>query len=77
MLPGGAEVLLMAGSTDYLLRVIPTDLEAYEIFLKRSLTRLRSVAHVRTTLSLSSLEAFPAPLTHLSKLREGQRKTPR
>jgi Lrp/AsnC family transcriptional regulator, leucine-responsive regulatory protein len=77
-LPEVAEVHLMAGSTDYLLRVISTDLEAYEIFLKRSLTRLRGVAHVQTTFSLSSLKASPSvPLTHLSKVREGRRKTTR
>ena len=65
-LPEVAEVHLMAGSTDYLLRVISTDLEAYESFLKRRLTRLRGVAHVQTTFSLSSLKAAPSvPLTHL------------
>ena len=65
-LPEVAEVHLMAGSTDYLLRVISTDLEAYESFLKRRLTRLRGVAHVQTAFSLSSLKTVPSvPLTHL------------
>jgi Lrp/AsnC family leucine-responsive transcriptional regulator len=65
-LPEVAEVHLMAGSTDYLLRVISTDLEAYESFLKRRLTRLRGVAHVQTAFSLSSLKTVVSvPLTHL------------
>jgi Lrp/AsnC family leucine-responsive transcriptional regulator len=74
-LPEVAEVHLMAGSTDYMLRVISTDLEAYEGFLKRRLTRLRGVAHVQTTFSLSSLKAAPSvPLTHLLEPKVAQRK---
>jgi Lrp/AsnC family leucine-responsive transcriptional regulator len=74
-LPEVAEVHLMAGSTDYLLRVISTDLEAYENFLKRRLTRLRGVAHVQTAFSLSSLKAAPSvPLTHLVGPTDAQRK---
>jgi len=77
-LPEVAEVHLMAGSTDYLLRVISTDLEAYESFLKRRLTRLRGVAHVQTTFSLSSLKAVPSvPLTHLIEPKLDQRKRQR
>ncbi len=77
-LPEVAEVHLMAGSTDYLLRVISTDLEAYESFLKRRLTRLRGVAHVQTAFSLSSLKAAPSvPLTHLVDPTDAQRKVVR
>lgn len=74
-LPEVAEVHLMAGSTDYLLRVVSTDLEAYESFLKRRLTRLRGVAHVQTSFSLSSLKAVPSvPLTHLAEPKIAQRE---
>ena len=77
-LPEVAEVHLMAGSTDYLLRVISTDLEAYESFLKRRLTRLRGVAHVQTAFSLSSLKAASSvPLTHLVDATDAQRKVVR
>jgi Lrp/AsnC family transcriptional regulator, leucine-responsive regulatory protein len=77
-LPEVAEVHLMAGSTDYLLRVISTDLEAYESFLKRRLTRLRGVAHVQTTFSLSSLKGVSSvPLTHLLDSQVAQRKVAR
>jgi len=73
-LPEVAEVHLMAGSADYLLRVISPDLEAYESFLKRRLTRLRGVAHVQTAFSMSSLKSVPSvPLTHLREAK-GQRK---
>jgi Lrp/AsnC family transcriptional regulator, leucine-responsive regulatory protein len=65
-LPEVAEVHLMAGSADYLLRVLSPDLEAYEQFLKHKLTRLKGVAHVQTSFSLSSLKAMPSvPLSHL------------
>jgi Lrp/AsnC family transcriptional regulator, leucine-responsive regulatory protein len=68
-------VHLMAGSTDYLLRVLGSDLEAYEQFLKRKLTRLRGVAHVQTAFSLSSLKAAPSvPLTHLEVSKRGSRR---
>ncbi len=74
-LPEVAEVHLMAGSTDYLLRVLGSDLEAYEQFLKRKLTRLRGVAHVQTAFSLSSLKAAPSvPLTHLEGSKWGRRR---
>jgi Lrp/AsnC family leucine-responsive transcriptional regulator len=69
-----AEVHLMAGSTDYLLRVVSPDLQAYETFLKRRLTRLRGVAHVQTAFSLSSLKAVPAvPLQHLAETKHQPR----
>jgi Lrp/AsnC family leucine-responsive transcriptional regulator len=65
-LPEVAEVHLMAGSTDYLLRVLSPNLEAYERFLKQQLTRLRGVAHVQTAFSLCTLKSVPlVPLTHL------------
>lgn len=61
-----AEAHLMAGSTDYLLRVVAPDIEAYEVFLKRRLTRVRGVAHVQTAFSLSSLKRMPTvSLEHL------------
>ena|ERR1700727_1056826 len=75
-LPEVAEVHLMAGSADYLLRVLSPDLEAYEQFLKRKLTRLKGVAHVQTSFSLSSLKAAPSvPLSHLEapEKREARR----
>lgn len=55
--PEVAEVHLMAGTTDYLLRVVAPDIEAYEVFLKSRLTRVRGVAHVQTAFSLSTLKA--------------------
>jgi Lrp/AsnC family leucine-responsive transcriptional regulator len=70
-LPEVAEVHLMAGSTDYLLRVVSPDLEAYEKFLKRQLTRLRGVAHVQTSFSMSTLKAVPSvSLAHLVESRK-------
>jgi len=66
-----AEVHLIAGTTDYLLRVIVPDLEAYETFLKRELTRIEGVAHVQTAFSLSSLKTgAPISLAHLARLRK-------
>jgi DNA-binding Lrp family transcriptional regulator len=64
--PEVAEVHLMAGTTDYLLRVITADLASYERFLKRRLTRVPGVAHVQTAFSLSNLKLRPSlDLSHL------------
>jgi Lrp/AsnC family leucine-responsive transcriptional regulator len=70
-LPEVAEVHLMAGSADYLLRVISPDVDAYEKFLRQQLTRVRGVARVQTSFSLSTLKSVPSvPLNHLSKPRK-------
>jgi Lrp/AsnC family leucine-responsive transcriptional regulator len=66
-----AEVHLLAGSSDYLLRVVAPDIEVYEAFLKTRLTRLPGVAHVRTAFSLSNLKAASAmSLAHLQASSE-------
>ena len=66
-LPQVVEVHLMAGSTDYLLRVVAENLAAYERFLKQQLTRVRGIAHVQSAFSLSSLKAGTVlDLGHLS-----------
>lgn len=57
--PEVAEVHLMAGTTDYLLRVVTADLASYERFLKRRLTRVPGVAQVQTAFSLSNLKSRP------------------
>src|SRR5258708_17294033 len=65
--PEGVEGHLMAGSTDYLLRVTVPHLEAYEGFLKQRLTRLRGIAHVHSSVSSSRLYALrTVSLAHLS-----------
>ena len=51
-LPEVMECLLMTGASDYLLRVVASDLGAYEEFLRLRLTRLPGVRGVRSAFAL-------------------------
>jgi Lrp/AsnC family leucine-responsive transcriptional regulator len=50
------ECYLMTGSRDYLLRVVAQDLEAYETFLKRKLTRLDGIASIESSFALQQVK---------------------
>ena len=50
-LPEVMECMLMTGASDYLLRVVASDLGAYEEFLRTRLTRLPGVRGVRSASS--------------------------
>ena len=51
-----AECYLMTGQRDYLLRVIVSDLESYERFLKDKLTRLDGVASIESSFALGQIK---------------------
>lgn len=50
------ECYLMTGTQDYLLRVVAPDLEAYETFLKRKLTRLDGIASIQSSFALQQVK---------------------
>lgn len=50
------ECYLMTGARDYLLRVVAPDLEAYETFLKRKLTRLDGIASIESSFALQQVK---------------------
>ncbi|TCK16755.1 AsnC family transcriptional regulator [Ancylobacter aquaticus] len=54
--PEIVECYLMTGQRDYLLRIVVKDLPAYEVFLKRTLTRLDGVASIESSFALSQLK---------------------
>lgn len=54
--PEIVECYLMTGRQDYLLRIVVKDLEAYEAFLKRTLTRLEGVASIESGFALSQVK---------------------
>ena len=62
---GWSEVVdcyLMTGQRDYLMRIVTSDLESYERFLKDKLTRLEGVASIETSFALVQIkrsEALP------------------
>ena len=54
--PEVLDCYLMTGQRDYLLRVVVTDLEAYERFLKDKLTRIENVASIETSFALGQVK---------------------
>ena len=50
------ECYLMTGPRDYLLRVVVSDLSAYEQFLKRKLTRLEGISSIESSFSLDQIK---------------------
>mgnify|MGYP004545591197 CR=1 FL=1 len=60
--PEVVDCYLMTGHHDYLLRIVVSDLEAYEQFLRNKLTRLEGVASIETGFALKQVkrsEVFP------------------
>jgi Lrp/AsnC family leucine-responsive transcriptional regulator len=64
--PEVMECYLMTGDSDYLLRVVAPDLEAYQRFLLEHLTRISGVASIKSSIALKQLSYRTAlPLAHL------------
>ena len=65
--PEVMECYLMTGNFDYLLRVVVPDLDSYEQFLKRHLTRVPGVASIRSSFALRAVKyRTELPLDHLA-----------
>jgi len=54
--PEVVDCYLMTGQRDYLMRIVVSDLEAYEQFLKSKLTRLDGVASIETSFALTQVK---------------------
>lgn len=62
--PEVVDCYLMTGQRDYLLRIVVSDIQAYERFLKDKLTRLDGVASIESSFALNQLKrsnALPVP----------------
>ncbi len=63
-LPEVMECYLMTGTSDYLLRVVASDLADYERFLKHHLTRIPAIASIQSSFALKQVAYRTAlPLT--------------
>lgn len=67
--PEIVECYLMTGQRDYLLRIVAKDLEAYEAFLKGTLTRLEGVASIESSFALRQIKHSQALPVGQSKKR--------
>jgi DNA-binding Lrp family transcriptional regulator len=53
------ETHMLAGETDFLLRVVATDWDSYQRFLTTRLTAAPNVAHVRSALAIRAAKQLP------------------
>jgi Lrp/AsnC family leucine-responsive transcriptional regulator len=76
--PEVVDCFLMTGDADYLLRVVVPDVDAYQRFLKESLTRIESIAGIKSSFALQQVKNVTAlPLPHWKQpLTQGGRKAP-
>ena len=68
--PEVVDCYLMTGQRDYLLRIVVSDLESYERFIKDKLTRLDGVASIESSFALGQVKRSNAlPIPQLSSKR--------
>ena len=60
LMPEVLDCWLMTGNHDYLLRVVTRDIEEFEIFLLRDLTRTQGVASMESSIPLRRVKAGAA-----------------
>jgi Lrp/AsnC family leucine-responsive transcriptional regulator len=66
--PEVMECYLMTGDADYLLRIVVSDVEAYEHFLRDFLTRIESVEGIKSSFALKQVKySTSLPLAVLGK----------
>ncbi len=62
--PEVRECHMLAGETDFLLKIVATDWESYQDFLTTKLTAADNVSHVKSALSVRSSKSLPGvPIT--------------
>lgn len=74
--PDVLECYLMTGDADYMLRVVTTDVQGYERFLKTSLTRIDGVDRIKSSFALKRLKystALPLETDAPQTVRSGRR----
>ena len=57
--PEVREVHMLAGETDFLVKIVATDWDAYQRFLTTKLTSAPNVAHVKSALAIRTSKAAP------------------
>ena len=78
--PEVLECYLMTGDSDYLLRVVVPDVQAYEKFLQNSLTKIEGVAGIKSSFALrevrysTALPLVESRVADLARADAGRRK---
>jgi DNA-binding Lrp family transcriptional regulator len=69
--PEVREAHMLAGETDFLLKIVATDWDSYQRFLSTKLTSAPNVAHVKSAMTLRVSKAEPGvPLTEDAAVEE-------
>ena len=72
--PEVRECYMLAGETDFLLKIVAVDWEAYQTFLTAKLTTTENVNHVRSSLSIRNTKVEPGvPIVFDSSESESER----
>ena len=53
------ECFMLAGETDFLLKVVAADWDAYQTFLTTKLTAAANISHVKSSLSIRAAKSEP------------------
>ncbi|MBT3991452.1 MAG: Lrp/AsnC family transcriptional regulator [Rhodospirillaceae bacterium] len=61
------ECHMLAGETDFLLKVVAEDWETYQDFVMKKLTAAPNVAHVKSSLAIRASKAAPGVPIHLDE----------
>jgi len=69
--PEVRECHMLAGETDFLLKVVAKDWDAYQDFLTTRLTAAPNVSHVKSALSINASKVEPGVPIDLDKPEEG------
>jgi DNA-binding Lrp family transcriptional regulator len=69
--PEVRECHMLAGETDFLLKVVAEDWDAYQRFLTTQLTAAPNVSHVKSALSIRTSKSEPGVPMEADELQEG------
>ncbi len=70
--PEVRECYMLAGETDFILKVVAEDWEIYQIFVMKKLTPAPNVAHVKSSLTIRSSKSKPGVAIDISPNGEMQ-----
>ena len=62
---------MLAGETDFILKVVAENWETYQIFVMKKLTPARNVAHVKSSLTIRTSKSKPGIPVDVFEGKEG------
>lgn len=75
--PEVRECHMLAGETDFLLKIVATDWDAYQRFVTTRLTTAPTVAHVKSALAIRASKNLPGVPIDIDEMAEKPGRSPR